>query len=220
MSTHGIGLSDEVWRYLLAVTVHEPPLLARLREETAKLAESNMQISPEQGRFMRFLVELLGVKSYLEVGVFTGYSSLSVALALPPEGRIVACDVSEKWTSVARRYWTEAGVADKVELKLGPGVETLASLVTAGQRGRFDLAFFDADKESSLAYYEHALELVRPGGVIAFDNALWDGRVADPKDESASTTAIRAVNARVCSDERVSASLLPIGDGLLLARKR
>jgi predicted O-methyltransferase YrrM len=220
MSTHSIGLKDDVWRYLLDVTVHEPPLLARLRAETAKLAEANMQISPEQGRFMGFLVELLGVKRYLEVGVFTGYSSLSVALALPADGRIVACDVSDQWTSVARRYWTEAGVADKVELKLGPGVESLASLVTAGEQGRFDLAFFDADKESSLAYYERAMELVRQGGVIAFDNALWDGRVADPKDQSASTAAIRALNARVCSDPRVSATLLPLGDGLLLARKR
>jgi caffeoyl-CoA O-methyltransferase len=220
MSTHSIGLGDEVWRYLLEVTVREPPLLARLREETAKLAEANMQISPEQGRFMGFLVELLGVKRYLEVGVFTGYSSLSVALALPAGGRIVACDVSEQWTSVARRYWAEAGVADKVELKLGPGVDTLASLVAAGESGRFDLAFFDADKESSVTYYERAMELVRPGGVIAFDNALWDGRVADPKDQSASTAAIRAVNARVCGDPRVSATLVPIGDGLLLARKR
>jgi predicted O-methyltransferase YrrM len=220
MSTHSIGLKDEVWRYLLDVTVHEAPLLARLRAETAQLAEANMQISPEQGRFMSFLVELLGVKRYLEVGVFTGYSSLSVALALPAEGRIVACDVSDQWTSVARRYWAEAGVADKVELKLGAGVDTLASLVAAGERGRFDLAFFDADKESSLTYYEQAMELVRQGGVIAFDNALWDGRVADPKDKSASTTAIREVNARVCSDPRVSATLVPIGDGLLLARKR
>ncbi len=220
MSTHSIGLKDEVWRYLLDVTVHEAPLLARLRAETAELAEANMQISPEQGRFMSFLVELLGVKRYLEVGVFTGYSSLSVALALPADGRIVACDVSDEWTSVARRYWAEAGVADKVELKLGPGVDTLASLVAAGEKGRFDLAFFDADKESSLTYYERAVELVRQGGLIAFDNALWDGRVADPKDESASTSAIREVNARVCSDPRVSAALVPIGDGLLLARKR
>ncbi|HTQ03817.1 MAG TPA: class I SAM-dependent methyltransferase [Polyangiaceae bacterium] len=218
MSARSIGLTDDVWRYLLDVTVHEPPLLGRLRAETAKLSEAGMQISPEQGRFLAFLVEVLGVKRYLEVGVFTGYSSLSVALALPADGRIVACDVSDEWTRVARRYWQEAGVADKVELKLGPGVETLASLVAAGER--FDFAFFDADKESSLAYYERGLELVRQGGVLAFDNALWNGSVADPKNEKPSTAAIRAVNARVCSDPRVSATLVPIGDGVLLARKR
>jgi len=218
VSARSIGLTDDVWRYLLDVTVHEPPLLGRLRAETAKLSEAGMQISPEQGRFLAFLVEVLGVKRYLEVGVFTGYSSLSVALALPADGRIVACDVSDEWTRVARRYWQEAGVADKVELKLGPGVETLASLVAAGER--FDFAFFDADKESSLAYYERGLELVRQGGVLAFDNALWNGSVADPKNEKPSTAAIRAVNARVCSDPRVSATLVPIGDGVLLARKR
>lgn len=220
MSARSIGLNEDVWRYLLDVTVHEPPLLGRLRAETAKLAEANMQISPEQGRFLAFLIEVLGVKRYLEVGVFTGYSSLSVALALPPEGRIVACDRSAEWTSVARRYWAEAGVADKVELKLGPGVETLAALVAAGEKGRFDFAFFDADKESSVTYYERGLELVRQGGVLAFDNALWNGAVADPKNDSASTKALRELNARVCADPRVTATLVPIGDGVLLARKR
>jgi caffeoyl-CoA O-methyltransferase len=220
MSTRSLGLSEEVWGYLLDVTVREPPVLSRLRKETAALAEATMQISPEQGRFLAFLVETLGVRRYLEVGVFTGYSSLAVALALPPDGRIVACDQSEAWTNVARRYWAEAGVAEKVELRLGPGTKTLAALATGGARGSFDFAFFDADKESSLEYFDRGLELVRPGGVLAFDNALWGGSVADPKDNKASTESIRALNARVCTDSRVSASLLPIGDGLLLARKR
>lgn len=220
MSTRTLGMSEEVWRYLLDVTVHEAPLLTRLREETAKLSDSGMQISPEQGRFMAFLVELLGVRRYLEVGVFTGYSSLSVALALPPEGRIVACDMSDEWTRVARRYWAEAGVAERIELELGPGVASLASLVERGARGSFDLAFFDADKESSLEYLELGLELVRKGGLLAFDNALWGGKVADPAESAASTTSLRALNAKACSDPRVSASLVPIGDGLLLARKR
>jgi len=213
-------MTEDVWRYLVDVTVNEPPLLARLRAETARLSDSGMQISPEQGRFLAFLVELLGVRRYLEVGVFTGYSSLSVALALPPEGRIVACDVSDEWTRVARRYWAEAGVESRVELKLGPGAVSLGALRDSGAQGSFDLAFFDADKESSLQYFELGLELVRPGGLLAFDNALWGGKVANPAERSASTEALRELNAKVCADPRVSASLVPIGDGLLLARKR
>lgn len=220
MSTRSLGLDDRVWRYLLDVTVKEPPLLRRLREETSQLQEAGMQISPEQGRFLAFLVELIGARRYLEVGVFTGYSSLAVALALPDDGRVVACDRSETWTGIARRYWAEAGVESRIELRLGLGVDTVAGLVAEGAAGSFDFAFFDADKESSLEYYERGLELVRPGGVLAFDNALWDGRVAEPSDDAASTRALRALNERVCSDPRVSASLVPIGDGLLLARRR
>jgi predicted O-methyltransferase YrrM len=220
MSARTLGVSDQVWRYLVDVTVREPPLLQKLRGETAKLSEAGMQISPEQGRFLAFLVELLGVRRYLEVGVFTGYSSLAVALALPADGQIVACDRSAEWTRVARRYWAEAGVGEKVELRLGAGVQTLSALLAEGTAGSFDFAFFDADKESSLVYYERGLELVRKGGVLAFDNALWDGRVADPSDQAASTASIRELNARVCSDPRVTATLVPIGDGLLLARKR
>jgi caffeoyl-CoA O-methyltransferase len=220
MSTRSIGIGEELWRYLLEVTVREPPVLGRLREETAKLTEAGMQISPEQGRFLAFMIELLGVRRCLEVGVFTGYSSLSVALALPADGRLVACDTSDEWTRVARRYWAEAGVERKIELKLGKGVDTLAGMLASGARETFDFAFFDADKESSVAYYERGLELVRKGGVLAFDNALWDGRVADESDTSSSTQSIRALNALVCSDPRVAATLVPIGDGLLLARKR
>jgi predicted O-methyltransferase YrrM len=180
VSARTLGMSDQVWRYLVDVTVHEPPLLRRLREETAKLSEAGMQISPEQGRYLAFLIELLGVKRYLEVGVFTGYSSLAVALALPADGRIVACDRSEEWTRVARRYWAEAGVDGKITLRLGTGVDSVRALLAEAAAGSFDFAFFDADKESSLEYYERGLELVRAGGVLAFDNALWGGRVADP----------------------------------------
>jgi predicted O-methyltransferase YrrM len=220
MSARTHGISEELWRYLVDVTVREPPLLTRLREETAALPQAGMQISPEQGRFMAFLIELTGAERYLEVGVFTGYSSLSVALALPPSGRVVACDQSDEWTRIARRYWQEAGVAGKIELRLGPALQTLDALLAGGAAGSFDLAFVDADKENNVEYYERCLSLVRQGGVVAFDNALWGGRVVDAADDSPSTAAVRAVNARVCSDPRVSATLVPIGDGLLLARKR
>ncbi len=219
MSARTIGLSEDLWRYLLDVTVREPPMFSRLREETAALPEGGMQISPEQGRFMAFLVELMGVRRYLEVGVFTGYSSLSVAMAMPADGRVVACDRSEQWTLIARRYWEEAGVLDKVSLRLGPGVATLDALLAAREPA-FDLAFFDADKEAILEYYERGLALVRQGGVLAFDNTLWGGRVANPAETSPLTLAIRALNERVSTDPRVSATLVPIGDGLLLARKR
>ncbi len=219
MSARSLGLSEELWRYLVEVTVREPPVLEKLRKETQELPNGSMQISPEQGRFMAFLVELVDVRRYLEVGVFTGYSSLSVALAMPADGRVVACDRSDEWTRVARRYWQEAGVADKVELRLGPALDTLDALIEKGEGG-FDMAFFDADKEGSLEYYERGLKLVRQGGIIAFDNTLWGGRVADPAEGTESTRAIRALNTRVSGDLRVTSTLVPIGDGLLLARKR
>ena len=220
MSTTTLTITDAVREYLLAVTVREPPLLARLREETQRLPSGGMQISPEQGRFMAFLVELLGVRRYLEVGVFTGYSSLAVALAMPPDGRIVACDRSDEWTSVARRYWKEAGVEDKVELRLGFALDTLDELLAGGASGSFDFVFVDADKESALEYYERSLALLRTGGLFGFDNALWGGRVADLKDNEPSTLGVRALNQRASNDPRVSATLVPIGDGLLLATKR
>jgi predicted O-methyltransferase YrrM len=213
-------VTDAVWQYLLEVTVREPDVLARLRAETARLPSSGMQISPEQGRFMALLVELIGARRCIEVGVFTGYSSLVVALALPADGRLVACDVSDEWTRIARRYWEEAGVSDKIELKLAPGAQTLQALLADGQAGSFDFAFVDADKEGYSVYYEQCLSLVRSGGLLAFDNALWNGKVADPSARDPSTLAIKTLNARVCSDPRVSASLVPIGDGVLLARKR
>ena len=220
MSTRTIAIDDRLHDYLLSVSLREPPLLRRLREETARLPEARMQLSPEQGQLMAFLVEALGVRRALEVGVFTGYSSTCVALAMPEDGRLVACDVSDEWTRVARRYWREAGVEQRIELRLGPALTTLEALMAEGASGTFDFAFVDADKEHYVDYYERCLQLVRPGGVIAFDNVLWSGRVADPADTAATTVAIRALNDRLRDDERVSLTLVPIGDGLTLARRR
>lgn len=219
MSTRTIGISDTVHAYLTAHS-GEHPVLAELRSETAPLEWARMQIAPDQGAFMAWLVRLIGARRTLEIGVFTGYSSLAVALALPEDGRIVACDVSEEWTRMARRYWEKAGVSHKIQLELRPAVETLDALLASGQKGSFDFAFIDADKESYVAYYERSLELLRPGGVIAIDNTLWSGRVAEPLDETEATAAIRATNERVLADARVSATLATIGDGLLLATKR
>jgi predicted O-methyltransferase YrrM len=220
MSVRTLGLDPKLYDYLLAVSVREPAVLAALREETSKLPGAGMQISPEQGQFMRLLVELLGAQRTLEVGVFTGYSSLCVALALPADGELVACDVSAEYTAIARRYWQQAGVEGRIRLELRPALETLDRLVASGAGGSFDFAFIDADKDNYLAYYERALTLLRRGGLIAIDNVLWGGSVADPEDQKPSTLAIRALNARLRDDERVSASLVPIGDGLFLARKR
>jgi caffeoyl-CoA O-methyltransferase len=219
MSRRTIEMNDAVWQYLVN-TAHEPAVLGRLRAETAPLPMGGMQISPEQGRFLALLVELVGARRCVEIGVFTGYSSLAVALVLPPEGKLVACDVSEEWTAIARRYWAEAGVASKIDLRLAPATQSLDALIAGGERGQFDFAFIDADKTGYDAYYERCLELLRPGGLIAIDNSLWGGKVADPSVNDESTTAIRALNAKACADPRVSASLVPIGDGLLLARKR
>ncbi len=179
-----------------------------------------MQIAPEQGQFMALLIELLGATKTLEIGVFTGYSSLRVALALPPNGKIVACDVSEEYTAIARRYWQTAGVADKIDLRLAPALETLDQLLASGQAETFDFAFIDADKQNYEGYYERSLQLVRRGGLIAIDNVLWSGQVANPQDQDNSTLAIRAFNDKLHHDERVSLSLVPIADGLTLAFKR
>ena len=220
LSTSTTGLSDALQQYLLSATLREPELLSRLRDETAKLPPAQMQISPEQGQLMRLLVELIGARRAIEIGVFTGYSSISVALALPPDGRLIACDVSEEWTAIARRYWAKANLADKIELRLAPALQTLDSLLAAGEAASFDFCFIDADKERSDDYYERCLRLLRPGGLIAIDNALWGGSVADQSKQDEGTVAIRALNAKIVADERVSMSLVPIGDGLLLARKR
>lgn len=219
MSNRTLALTDDIHRYLVEATLREPPLLARLRAETHALPMARMQIAPEQGQFMGLLVELCAARRVLEVGVFTGYSSLAMALALPDDGRLVACDVSDEWTSIARRYWKEAGVDRKIELHLRPALETLAELARA-PGAVFDLAFIDADKEHYDDYYESCLALLRPGGLVLVDNALWSGDVADPSVNDTETSAIRALNAKVRADERVSMSLLPLGDGLLLARKR
>lgn len=220
MSSRTINMSPELHDYLLSVSVREPEVLRRLREETAPLEGAGMQISPEQGQFMSLLIKILGAKRTLEIGTFTGYSSTRVALALPDDGELVACDVSDEWTSIARRYWKEAGVDHKITLHLGPALDTLQRLVDDGQQNSFDFAFIDADKENYAQYYEHALVLVRPGGVIGIDNVLWGGNIIDAERQDASTQAIRALNEKASRDERVDISLVPIGDGLTLLRKR
>jgi predicted O-methyltransferase YrrM len=218
MST-STGISDPALSaYVAELGCRESDALARLRRETAEMAESNMQVAPLQGALLQMLVRLTGARRYLEIGVFTGYSSLAVAQALPPDGRIVACDVSEPWTTIARRHWEDAGVADRIELHLAPALQTLARLRVAGQS--FDLAFIDADKENMDAYFEGALQLVRPGGLIAVDNVLWGGSVAVPSDERPSTRAIRAFNLARHADPRVDLALVPIADGLTLLRVR
>jgi predicted O-methyltransferase YrrM len=220
MSSQHLELSKELWDYIGRVSLREPEVLRRLREETAPLPLSIMQISPEQGQFMGLLTSLLGARRTLEVGVFTGYSSISVAMALPEDGRIIACDVSEEWTSIARRYWQEAGVAHKIDLRLRPAVETLDQLLADGEAGAFDFAFIDADKANYVNYYERCLKLLRPGGLIAVDNVLWHGSVIDPAKQDEDTQTIRRFNQLVGRDDRVSVSLLPISDGLTLALKK
>ncbi|MGD2183672.1 class I SAM-dependent methyltransferase [Lusitaniella coriacea] len=220
MTKKTIGLDDRLYQYLHEISLREPEILQKLRDETEELPMSVMQVSPEQGQFMGFLVRLMGAKKTLDIGVFTGYSSLAVALALPPGGKVVGCDTSEEYTAIARRYWQDAGVEDKVDLYLAPALETLDRLIEEGQGGTFDFAFIDADKNNYGNYFDRALELLRPGGLIAVDNVLWSGKVAEPDEQDNLTTAIRNFNQRVYSDERVDISLVPIADGLTLALKR
>jgi predicted O-methyltransferase YrrM len=219
LSNRTISMTDRLYDYLVSVSVHEHPELARLRAETAKLAEHNMQISPEQGQFLALLARLIGARRCIEVGTFTGYSALAVALALPAEGRLLALDVSETWTAVARRHWAAAGVASRIELRLAPALVSLDALLRDGQAGKFDFAFIDADKENYQGYYERVLQLLRPGGLLAVDNTLWSGTVADPTIVDRDTAALRAFNAALYADSRIDLSLVPIGDGLTLARK-
>jgi caffeoyl-CoA O-methyltransferase len=218
MSPRSIGLSQQLYDWLIANTLRETEPLRRLREETATLARAGMQISPEQGQFMAVLVRLIGARRVLEIGTFTGYSAMVVAQALPDGGRIVACDVSAEYTTVAQRHWAAAGLAHKIDLRLAPALDTLTDLLKQGAAGTFDMAFIDADKENYAAYYEQCLKLVRPGGLLLLDNMLWHGSVADPADQTESTKAIRALAKLVRDDARVDQSLVPIGDGLLLAR--
>jgi predicted O-methyltransferase YrrM len=220
MANQTIGLDTGLYQYLLSVSLREAETLTRLRQETAKLPMGMMQIAPEQGQFMALLVQLMGAKKTLEIGVFTGYSSLAVALALPPDGQLIACDLDEEYTAIARRYWQEAGVADKIQLHLAPALETLDKLIAEGQANSFDFAFIDADKRNYTNYYERALVLVRPGGLIAIDNVLWSGRVASEDEQDNRTIAIREFNQKLHQDERVTISLVPIADGLTLALKR
>ncbi len=220
MSRANEYLPEKIYDYMNSVSIREPPILRKLREETAPHSMGTMQIPPEHGQFLALLVQLMGARRTLEVGVFTGYSSLAVALALPDDGKILACDVSEEYTSVARRYWKEAGVDHMIELRLKPALETLHELIAQRQHNRYDFAFIDADKANYEGYYECAMELVRPGGLIAIDNVLWHGRVIDPDANDADTLAIRAINKKLLGDSRVTISMLPISDGLTLACKR
>jgi predicted O-methyltransferase YrrM len=220
MSKGSIGLSEELNAYLIEMGAREPEVLGRLREETAAMPQAGMQIAVEQGALLSMLVKLLDARQVLEIGTFTGYSSTAMALALPPDGRIVCCDVSEEFTAVARRAWAEAGVNDRVELRLAPALETLDGLLTDGRAGTFDLAFIDADKTNYAGYVEGCLRLVRSGGVIAIDNVLWSGRVIDPDVVDEDTQAIRDLNAALATDERVDIVMLPIADGVTLLRVR
>ncbi|MXX39046.1 MAG: methyltransferase domain-containing protein [Gemmatimonadetes bacterium] len=220
MSSRNGFIETHIYDYILANSLRDRDDLKRLRQETQAMPMGGMQVSPDQGQFMGLLVELIDAKRIVEVGTFTGYSSIAMALALPADGRLIACDVSDEFTSIARRYWQEAGVADKIELRLGPAVATLDKMLAAGEADCFDMAFIDADKENYDAYYERCLQLLRPGGLILIDNVLWGGRPADANIQDESTVAIRALNAKIHTDERVTASLLSIGDGLTLARKR
>ncbi|MEW9570309.1 class I SAM-dependent methyltransferase [Rhodanobacter sp. Si-c] len=219
MSNRSLNLDDTLYGYMLAHSLHEHPEQIALREATRSHPHAGMQISPEQGQFMALLVKLLGARRTLEIGVFTGYSALSVALALPDDGRILACDISDEYTRVGRPYWERAGVAHKIDLRLAPALQTLDAELAAGAAGRYDFAFIDADKTGYAAYYERCLQLLRQGGLIAIDNVLWDGAVAQPARDD-DTRALQALNERLHGDERIDLSMLPVGDGLTLARKR
>ena len=220
MSRNNLRIDDALEAYLAVLLPAEPPVLARLREETSRLEAASMQIGRDQGRFMTLLLCCLGARRTIEVGVFTGYSTLITALALPNTGRIVACDINRQWTEIALRYWRKAGVADKIDLRIGPAADTLDAMLAGGNGESYDFAFIDADKTGYDGYYESCLALLRPGGVIAIDNALWGGSVANSAKNSEDTQAIRALNEKVSRDPRVEAYLAPVGDGLHLAWKR
>ena len=219
MSVRSLGLDDALHEYLLEVSVNEDPVARALRARTAELAEYNMQISPEQGQFLKFLLKMINARQVIEVGTFTGYSALCMARAVGPRGRVVCCDVSREWTSIGQEFWQQAQVAGRIDLRVAPALETLTALRADGEDGSFDFAFIDADKENTMAYYEQLLELVRPGGVIAVDNTLWSGRVADPAEQDPDTVALREFNRALAGDARVTISLVPIGDGLTLAHR-
>jgi caffeoyl-CoA O-methyltransferase len=219
MSRH-YSFDDHTYHYLLDKGVREPDVARRLREETQQLPNAAMQIGADQGQFMHLFIQAIGATKTLEVGVFTGYSALWVALGLPDDGRIVACDISEEYTSVGKRYWKEAGVDSKIDLRLGPALETLDGLLQGGEAGSFDFAFIDADKANYEQYYERALQLLRPLGLIAIDNTIWSGRVADESEQDADTVAIRNLNEKLSRDDRVTLSMLTVGDGLTLAMKK
>ena len=219
MSNKTICITEELYEYMLSVSLREPAVLSELRRETALDEHANMQISPEQGQFMALLVRLIGARKTLDIGVYTGYSSLCIGLALPRDGRVIACDLNRDWTDIAKRYWRKAGVAEKIELRLAPAQQILEDLLAEKTAAAFDFAFIDADKKNYDMYYEYCLELIRPGGLIAIDNVLWDGAVADESVDDVDTVAIRALNNKIHTDPRVEISLVPVADGLTLARK-
>jgi predicted O-methyltransferase YrrM len=219
MSRTTLTLTAALSDYLRSMSPEEPAVLSRLREETADLAGADMQIAPEQGRFMSTLVKLMGARNILELGTFTGYSTLCMAIALPPHGRVVTCDISTEWTDIARRYWKEAWIENLVELRVGPALDTLDKLLAEGQERRFDLVFIDADKENYIGYYEYALKLLRPGGLVIADNVLWSGKVIEPDMQDKDTVAIRTFNNHLKKDSRITFCIIPIGDGFTLAVK-
>ena len=220
MSRTTLPLTERLHDYLLANSLREHPALAQLRAETSRLPGAGMQIAPEQGQLMAFLVELIGARRVLEIGCFTGYSALAMALALPPDGRLITLEANAEPIEIGRRAWHAAGVAARIEVRLGLAADNLEQLLAEGAAESFDLVFIDADKKSYDAYYERALMLVRPGGLILLDNMLWGGAVADPADQKRQTATLRALNAKLHRDERIALSLLPLGDGLTLARRR
>lgn len=215
-----ITMTPALYGYLFDMSLREPDVLRRLREETSQMPEAKMLIPPEQGQLMNLLVQAIGARKTLELGVFTGYSALWTALALPPGGLLIGCDVNKEWSDIAQRYWREAGVSDRIELHIGPALKTLDSMLRESQAGTFDFIFMDADKENYLEYYERAFQLVRPGGLIAIDNVFWSGKVIDPEITDPETLALKELNERLREDDRVLLSILPIADGLTLALKR
>jgi predicted O-methyltransferase YrrM len=220
MSKQTTGLAETLADYIQSISLREPDILKQLREETVKLSMARMQISPEQGQLMALLVQLMGAKKTLEIGVFTGYSALAVALALPVDGKMIACEISEEYTAIAKDFWGRAGVSEKIDLRIAPALETLEKLIAEGKAGSFDLAFIDADKRNYENYYERALTLLRPGGLILIDNVLWSGKVVDPTITDKQTQAIREFNQKLHQDSRISLSVVAIADGLTLALKR
>jgi predicted O-methyltransferase YrrM len=220
MSKHTTGLEQTLADYIQSISLREPDILKQLREETAKLSIARMQISPEQGQLMALLVQLMGAKKTLEIGVFTGYSALAVALALPDDGKMIACEISEEYTAIAKDFWSRAGVSEKIDLRIAPALETLDQLISEDETESFDLAFIDADKRNYENYYERVLRLLRPGGLILIDNVLWSGKVTDPTITDKQTQAIREFNQKRHQDSRISLSLIAIADGLTLALKR
>ena len=220
MTNRTLTIDDRVYRYIVDHSLRETPEMRELRDVTQRQELSRMQIAPEQGQFMALLVELMGARRIIEVGTFTGYSALCMAQAMPEDGELICCDLSEQWAEIGIPYWERAGVGQRIDLRIAPALATLDGLLASGRAGSFDMAFIDADKTNYANYFERCLALLRPGGLLMFDNTLWGGAVADPAASDADTIALRALNSQLHEDRRVSISLVPIGDGLTLARKR